>query len=125
MIGWMIVVSTQTPEELNRSDQDAKKAATLAQWEVGPGGIDWIEDLAQAGKGKKIYGGGYPNRYTARAGDVLPLLVNGPPPHAGPAIIGDDYVMPSNWSGNITLQRDRIAACPADHALTIDAWDLS
>lgn len=92
MIGWMIVVSMQTPEERNRSDQETKEATTLAQWEVGPGGIDWIEHLVDVSKAEKLYRGGYPNRYSVRASDILPLLVNKLPSYTGPAIIGDDYV---------------------------------
>ena len=125
MLGWMIVVSTMTPEEMDQSSTDTKKATVLARWEVGPGGINWIEDLASAGKGTKLYGGGYPNRYTATARDVLPVLAGEPPTESGPTIIGDDYVKSWDWSSKISLYPDRIAACPVDHVLTIDAWDLS
>ena len=125
MIGWMIIVSSQTPEERDAEDLEARREAVLAQWEVGPGGIDWIEDLARAGKAEKRHGSGYPNRYVARAGEILPLLSDGPPAHTGPAIFGDDYVLPPNWKGNFRSDPERMAACPADRLLTIDAWDLS
>jgi hypothetical protein len=39
-------------------------------------------------------------------------------------IIGDDYVMPNGWSGNITMYHEKIAICPPEQILTIDAWDL-
>lgn len=39
MIGWWIIVSTQTPEERDRADQDTRRAAILAQWEAGAEGI--------------------------------------------------------------------------------------
>jgi hypothetical protein len=127
MFGWWIVVSSQTPEECDRAETDARKAGTLAHWEVGLDGLAWLEQLVQAGKATQLFYSGYPNRYTARAGDVLPLLASGPPAPTGPAsiIIGDDYMLPSNWRGKIELHADRIAACPADQVLTIDAWDLS
>ena len=125
MIGWWIVVSTQAPEERDRADQEVRRAAILAQWEVGLGGIEWLAQLVQAGKAAQLSGSGYPNRYTASAGDVLPLLAGGPPSHTGPAIIGDDYVMPANWRGKIELHADSLAACPVGHVLTIDAWDQS
>lgn len=67
----------------------------------------------------------YPNRYTAKAANVLPLLAGGPPAHRGPPIIGDDYVMPANWKGNVIFHQDKIEACPPDQVLTIDAWDQS
>ncbi|PRC94733.1 hypothetical protein [Solimicrobium silvestre] len=68
---------------------------------------------------------GYPNRYTAVAGDILPNISNGPPRHDGQTIIGDDYVMPGKWTGNVKIRRDKIAACPPDQILTIDVWDQS
>lgn len=125
MIGWWIVVSTQTPQERDQADQDTRRAAILAQWEAGAEGIRWVEQLAEQGKAAKLSGSGYPNRYTAQARDVLPLLGVAPPAAGGTLIIGDDYVMPSNWRGKIELHAERVAACPADHVLTIDAWDQS
>ena len=125
MIGWWIVVSTHSPEERDRADQEARRAAILAQWETGADGIRWIEHLSAEGKATKLTGGGYPNRYTAKAANVLPLLAGGPPAHRGPPIIGDDYVMPANWKGNVIFHQDKIEACPPDQVLTIDAWDQS
>ena len=123
MIGWWIGVAAQTPEERDRSLD--RKEAVLANWEVGPGGIDWLQQLVREGKATWLAFNGYPNRYTAKAGDVLPLLAGGPPAHRGPAIIGDDYVMPANWKGDAIFHPDKIATCPPDQPLTIDAWDLS
>lgn len=124
MIGWWIVVSTQSPRERDQADQEGRRAAILAQWEAGADGIRWIERLTREGKAEKLTGGGYPNRYTAQAADVLPLLVAAPPP-PGPVIVGDDYAIPANWRGAMELHADRIEACPPDHRLTIDAWDQS
>jgi len=123
MIGWWIVVAAQTPEERDRAADT--KPAVLANWEVGPGGLDWLRQLVKAGKASQLFFSGYPNRYTAKAGDVLPLLAGGPPAHCGPPIIGDDYVMPANWKGNVIFHHDKIAACSPDQVLTIDAWDQS
>lgn len=123
MIGWWIVVSTQTPEERDGADQDTRRAHILAQWEAGAEGIRWVERLAAEGKADKLKAGGYPNRYTARAADVLPLLAMPPAPPSGPLIIGDDYALPANWRGQLDLHPERIAACPLDRVLTIDAWD--
>ena len=113
MIGWRIVVSSQTPEERDRAEIDAREATILAEWEIGLEGIDWLQQLAQDGKATQLSVSGYPNRYMARADDVLPLL--------------------DNWRGEIERRAyhifewhaDRIAACPAEQVLTIDAWDLS
>ena len=131
MIGWWIVISNQVPEERDRADQDARRAAILAQWEAGADGIRWVEQLAEQGKAAKLSGSGYPNRYTAQARDVLPLIEGGgiQPPKEGVWIFGidegEEYAQPPGWLGKIELHTDRIAACPADCVLTIDAWDQS
>lgn len=125
MIGWGIVILALTPEERDNADQETLRAATLAQWETGAWGIEWIERMAQDGKAVKMLAYGYPNRYTAKAADVLHLLNAPPELPAGPLVVGDDYALPANWRGAINLYADRVDACPADLMLTIDAWDLS
>src|SRR6218665_1756155 len=82
----------------------------------------WGADHCQA---TQLSSGGYPNRYTAKAGNMLPILANGTPDHDDMSIIGDDDVMPAGWKGHIILHRDRIAAGPADQVLTIEVRDLS
>lgn len=123
MLGWGIIVAAQT--SLERDQADDKKTAVLASWEAGPGGTGWLHRLVELGKATQLSFSGYPNRYTAMAIDVLPLLAGGPPDHSGTAVFGDDYVLPANWKGNVVLHPDKIAACGADRTLTIDAWDLS
>lgn len=41
-----------------RDDQEARRAAILAQWETGADGIHWIEYLTEVGKAAKLAGGG-------------------------------------------------------------------
>lgn len=124
MIGWWIVISTLTPEE-RRSPPGDGSGAILATWEVGSGGLDWLNRLVARAEAQQIRSDGYPNIYIASAEIVLPLLVDGPPAHHGPMIIGDDYVMPAAWIGKVEIHADRMAACPGSHRLTIEAWDLS
>ena len=123
MLGWWIVVAAQTPEERNVVEN--RTSSTLATWEVGPGGLDWLQRLVKDGRASQLSFSGYPNRYTARASDVLSLLERGPLAHTGPVVIGDDYVIPVNWKGIVTLHRDRIAGCAPEQVLTIEAWDQS
>lgn len=84
-----------------------------------------MHQLVAQGKATQLSSGGYPNRFTAKACDVLPLFANGLPKHDGPTVIGEDYVLPGSWTGNVIIHPDRIAACPADKLLTIDVWDQS
>lgn len=123
MIGWWIVIAAQTPEV--RETATDRKAAVLANWETSVGGIDWVQTLVEEGKAVQLLAGGYPNRYAAQADAVLPLIADGPPDHSGPTVYGEDYVMPGDWSGNVTIHRDRIAACSPNQVLTIEAWDQS
>ena len=131
MIGWWIVVSTQAPEERDKADQENRRAAILAQWEAGAEGIRWIERLTAEGKATKLSGFGYPNRYTAKAADVLPLIEGGgiQPPKDGMWIFGidegEEYAQPPGWMSKLEVHADRVAACPVGHVLTIDAWDQS
>jgi len=124
MIGWWIVISTQTPEERSRHADD-RKEFILATWEVGLGGLAWLERLVEKGIVQKVRADGYPNMYIAPANAVIPLLADGPPAQNGAAIIGDDYVMPARWVSQVEIYPDRMAACPSAHHLTIEAWDLS
>ncbi len=124
MIGWWIVIAAQTPEERDAPGSD-NKAAVLANWETSVGGIDWVTKLTKEGKATQLSSGGYPNRYIAKAAEVLPILASGIPDHNDMTIIGDDYVMPAGWKGNITLYQDKIDTCRDDQVLTIEVWDQS
>ena len=63
MLGYWIVVSTQTPEE--RDAIIDRKKSVLAEWETGVGGIRWLEKLVEEGKATKLRGDGYPPGYYA------------------------------------------------------------
>lgn len=121
MIGWWIIISEQTPEE---RDTASDKSAILANWECSVSGIRWLEQLSTKDQAAQLKKGGYPTRYVAFACDVLPLIANGPPKHDDMDIIGDDYVMPNGWSGNIIMNHEKIALCSPNTMLTIDVWDL-
>jgi hypothetical protein len=124
MLGWSITIAAQTPEERDASSP-GDKSAVLAKWQTSWGGIDWLTQLTKEGKATQLTYAGYPNRYTAKAGDVLPVIANGIPDHEDIPVLGEDYCVPAGWKGQIAFNHERIAACPADQILTIDAWDLS
>ena len=129
MLGYWIVVSTQTPEE--RDAIIDRKKSVLAEWETGVGGIRWLEKRGEAGKATKLRGDGYPNRYTSTADIVLPLLTGDAIKPADDGIWvfgmdeGEEYAQPPGWMGKVNLRPERIRTCPTDAALTIDAWDQS
>lgn len=125
MIGWWIIIDAQTPEERDAPNSD-RKTSVLAKWETSISGIDWVVKLVNAGKAVQILKGGYPNRYTANACDVLPLISRGVPAHDdNMLVIGDEIISTSGWTGNVVINSEKIAACPPDQILTIEVWDQS
>lgn len=129
MLGYWIVISTQTPEE--RDAIFDRKNSVLAEWETGVGGIRWLEALVEEGKATKLRGDGYPNRYVSTARDVLPLITGDSikPEDDGIWVFGmdedEEYAQPPGWMGKVNLRPESILTCSLDAALTIDAWDQS
>lgn len=128
MLGWWIVVMTEAQRAAADEALAAGKKgpfACLASWESSVGGLDWLDGLVAANKAQTTPSAGYPKKYQALARDVVPLIAAGPPRHRSPGIIGDDYVMPANWSGKAKLDLASIEACEPDQKLLIEAWDMS
>lgn len=120
------------PERADRLfGREAHAPFVLATWEAGIGGLDWIETLRKAGKATQLKNGGYPNRYTALAADVLSLIQGGGVKPVDDGIwtfgvdVGEEYALPPGWTGKPNLRSDKIRGCLSDALLTIDAWDLS
>ncbi|MFE6868701.1 hypothetical protein ACFVFS_19335 [Kitasatospora sp. NPDC057692] len=103
MLGWWFVVTA--PAE---GDGEGE---VLAKWETGLGGLDWIAALAAAGRAEQLRFDGYPLRYTVRAAEVLPLLADG-------SVFGAGH-QPHE------VHFERVAGCPPEAVLTVDAWDQS
>ena len=96
----------------------------LARWTSGGfRGLDWIENLVSEAKAEDLGGNGYPLYYKAKAQFILEALALDVPKNKGQTIIGDDYVMPSDWRSEIDTSK--IAKCDPDQQLIIEAWDLS
>ncbi len=122
MIGWWIIIELQLDGE---QTSEERKATVLGTWNTSVSGIDWLMKLTREGQAIQTNFSGYPNLFHARAGDVLPLIAQGPPGHQGPDVFSDDYAMPGNFTGDVQLHHERIAACPAHQWLRIEVWDQS
>ncbi|QCB47667.1 hypothetical protein [Hydrogenophaga sp. PAMC20947] len=132
MLGWWICIINLPPEKADELiGREARAPFELADWEAGVGGLDWVQALLKEGKATQLKSSGHPNRYTARAADVLPLIqVNViKPPEDGIWTFGidegEEYALPSGWMEKPNLRLDNIRTCPSDAILTIDAWDMS
>jgi len=96
----------------------------LARWSSGGfRGLDWIENLVSEAKAEDLGGNGYPLYYKAKAQFILEALALDAPKNKGQTIIGDDYVMQSDWRSEIDTSK--IAKCDPDQQLIVEAWDLS
>ena len=121
MLGWSFCILNLPPEKADRLfGRDAHAPFVLATWEAGIGGLDWVETLRKAGKATQLKNGGYPNRYTALAADVLPLIQGDgvKPVDDGVWTLGVDqgaeYALPPGWMGQPDLRLDNIRGCPLD-----------
>ena len=121
MSGWWTIISTETPEQLADMTK-VNKDALLATWEAGLFGADWIAQLCTQGKATQLTFNGFPNRYTASADVIVPLL------QAGIAETQDGEFPQdtlTGWPGSITVHPERIAACERGQLLSIEVWDQS
>ena len=129
MLGWWILIQAADIPDVEKAV--GKEYPTLAKWETGVDGMRWIDTLVKEGLAVEVWRHGYPNRFKAKAADVLPLLAKGgvKPPTNGLWVFGvdegEEYATPPGWTGKVNLDQDAIAACSPDQVLTIDAWDQS
>ena len=107
MLGWFIIIKDPKLFDPNNPESRAER---LAEWKTSDYRYDWLKDLEAEGKATLIeQNSGYPNHYRALAGDLLPLIKNGPPSD-------------KNFYKTDQL---KISNCPDDHELDIFCWDLS
>lgn len=99
MLGWQIIVRKESAEN------------SLASWTSGLGGTDWLDKLVKDNKAKDLGGNGYPNNYSVKASEILPLLTT--------------ESINSGGGANVRLKIDQIINCSVDENLIIEAWDQS
>jgi hypothetical protein len=122
MIGYSISIYEFVEGEDITSISNDNEA--LATWTSGGfDGLDWIDNLVSEAKAEDLGGNGYPIYYKAQAQVVLEALALDVPKNKGQTIIGDDYVMPSDWRSKIDTSE--IAKLKPNQQLIIEAWDLS
>ena len=114
MLGWEIFVyRPSTPDVF------------IARWMTSVFGLKWLDHLVKDNKAVCLGGNGYPTKYSIAAGDLLPIIKAGPPSNDSPRVIGDDYVLPQGWNGQIEWNQQEVLGCQASDQLMIEAWDQS
>lgn len=113
MLGWEVFVTRQVD------------GTRVARWKTSVFGLRWLRDLVSQHQAVDLGGNGYPNRFSVAAGVLLPILGVGLPPNESPAVIGEDYVTPAGWSGDVMLNAEVAAMCHPHEQLLIEAWDQS
>ena len=118
MLGWQVFVSRQ-------SELKSAKENLVAEWKTSVSGLDWLDELVKEKKAAYLYGNGYPDWYFVKAGILLPIITVGLPANNSPVVIGDDYILPKKWSGDIVWNHDAVLACGKNDLLIVEAWDQS
>lgn len=125
MLGWIISVYRQS----GGSDAPAMPGSALgpemAVWQTGMAGLEWLDALVESGEGLRLGGDGYPVRYTALAGCVIPVIENGPPEANAVWVAGAHDTLAPDWYGKTHLDPALIAQCREDEWLMLEAWDES
>lgn len=123
--GWHISVYRQQTDGAEPAALGALRGTQLAVWQASHGGLSWLDKLVDSRKAVLLGGIGYPTEYTARAEDIIPVIL-GEPPHARAVWAYDvgDTLLPG-WSGRTTRDLAAIDECRANEWLLIEAWDES
>lgn len=121
MLGWSVAIFRESDSRLGHEERWGLR---LASWTAGLGGLEWLDQLVSEGAAS-VEGNGYPFHYTAKARALLPRFISGPPKPGGPVVIGDDYVLPAGYLGEVFLQRTQIDSIRADETIVVEAWDQS
>lgn len=100
------VVASMTIGVANEQAADPSDRTTLAIWETGQAGLDWLEDRVRSGHAQVLESGDFPGVYLARAVEVLPCLTR-------------ECLAPE---GELDLRKANIAQCPPDEIVRIEVW---
>jgi hypothetical protein len=125
MLGYHISVYRQRDEGASPATAATPEGPRVAVWQTGIGGLNWLVDLEKAGKAIFLGGNGYPCRYTATAGHLMPEIIDVTRGVQGPWLLGEHDIVTEKWEGKNVVDRDALAACRSDEWLLVEGWDLS
>jgi hypothetical protein len=126
MLGWSITIkAVETPFVLEAPTRDP--AELLGQWDLGLWGREWIDELVEAGKAKRDLTREMPFghcRYMMPAKVLIPMFLDNMPEILDQTLAKKDRPF-GGWLANVTIDRQKIAECPPDREILMEAWDLS
>ena len=123
MLGWTIFISRLPDGGLVPAHADSMPGETLATWHTGIGGTRWINSLVETSEAIDLGGNGYPLKYTAPAGLLLPHVVRGWP-KIPDAPNDDSFAMAYGHSTPI-INSEEMERCTEGEWLLVEAWDAS
>jgi hypothetical protein len=124
MLGWWIGIYRQEESSLLPPKYETALGASLADWQTGIHGLDWLDDLVKAGNAIDLGGNGYPCRYTATARYLLPHIISPPNREQDERVISDDE-NDDHWDEPTVTHPDVASLCHPDEWLLVEAWDQS
>jgi len=124
MTGWNIGVFKQRDDGASPATEQSR-GARLAVWQTGFRGLDWLEELVNAGKAINLGGIGFPCRYTATAEHLIPRIIDTPPEARAHWIYQAGDIITDKWEGKTVVDREAAAQCRPDEWLLVEAWDES
>ena len=125
MLGWHISIYRQLDDGTSPASLESPEGERLAVWQTGLGGLDWLEELVNAGLALVLGGNGYPCRYTATAQALLPRISGGPPRARAVWASGVNDILTEKWAGRTVIDDAAVAACRPEEWLIVEAWDES
>jgi hypothetical protein len=126
MTGWHLSIYRQAGEHAAMpATAESPRGTRLAVWQAGDKGLRWLDGLVKAGEAISLGGDGYPCRYTATAGVLVPRVLAGPPEARQCWIYGEHDILSMEWAGKTMVDQATAAACRPDEWLLIEAWDES
>jgi hypothetical protein len=124
-LGWHISVFRQIGDRTAPPTAIVEAGTRIAVWQTGLGGLRWIDELAEAGRGHFLGGNGYPCRYTALARDLLPTIIAGPPGAQNPWVHDPGDILGPQWVGRTVIDKQMAENCAPEEWLLVEAWDES
>lgn len=122
-LGWHVSVYRPHADGARPAAFGDEPGARLAVWHTGLGGLDWLTELVRERRAVALGGDGYPVEFAARAGDVIPVILAGPPLARVGVVAGVGEILAPD--GRTASAPDVIAACRPDEWLLVQAWDES